>query len=64
MKNNDTAEIRSKLEKWRELFSPGEKTFSLTGYEHLFVNTNELLVYDSYAPVGYDHEIRLKEDKT
>lgn len=56
MTNNDIAEIRSKLEKFYELFSQEE--FSFIGYEHLYVNTEELLVYDSYAPAGYDREIR------
>lgn len=53
---SDAAVIRQKLQRWRELFS--QEQFSLKGYENLFVNTNELLVYDSYSPAGYDREIR------
>lgn len=53
-----SAEIRQKLEQWKELFSPDEQQFSFTGYENLYVNTDELIVYDSYAPVGHNREIR------
>ena len=49
--------IRRKLQRWRELFSPGETRYSLSGYEDLYVNTDELLVYDSYSPKGYPREI-------
>ncbi len=56
--NRERAEISHKLERWRNLFSPGEQQFSFTGYEDIYVNTDELLVYDSYAPTGHDHEIR------
>ena len=45
--NRDRAEISHKLERWRNLFSPGEQQFSFTGYEDLYVNTDELIVYDS-----------------
>ena len=53
---SNEAVIRQKLQRWRELFS--QEQFSLKGYENLFVNTDELLVYDSYSPSGYDREIR------
>lgn len=53
---SNEAAIRQKLQRWRELFS--QEQFSLKGYENLFVNTDELLVYDSYSPSGYDREIR------
>lgn len=56
--NRDRVEISHKLERWRNLFSAGEQQFSFTGYEDLYVNTDELIVYDSYAPTGYDREIR------
>ncbi len=56
--NRDQAEISHKLERWRNLFSPGEQQFSFTGYEDLYINSDELIVYDSYAPAGYDREIR------
>lgn len=54
----DRAEIQQKLERWRILFSPGEQRFSFNGYKDLYVNTGELIVYDSYAPAGYNREIR------
>jgi ketosteroid isomerase-like protein len=50
------AQIRENLQRWRELFSQAQ--YSLKGYEDLYLNTNELLVYDSYTPAGYDREIR------
>lgn len=50
------AKIRQKLERWRELFS--QEQYSLSGYEDIYINTDELLVYDSYVPAGYDREIR------
>jgi len=53
---SNEATIRQKLERWRELFS--QEKYSLSGYEDLYVNTDELLVYDSYAPAGCDREIR------
>lgn len=54
--SSDEAAIQQKLQQWRELFS--QENFSLSGYEHLFINTDELLVYDSYSPTGHDREIR------
>jgi ketosteroid isomerase-like protein len=48
-------QIRGKLDRWRELFSQAQ--FSFNGYEDLYVNSHELLVYDSYAPSGYEREI-------
>lgn len=54
MNQAETA-IRHKLERWRELFS--QLQFSLSGYENLYVNTDELLVYDSYSPSGFNREI-------
>lgn len=56
--NCNQMEIRRKLESWRDLFSPGERQFSFTSYEHLYINSDELLIYDSYAPTGYNREIR------
>jgi ketosteroid isomerase-like protein len=56
--NRDQTEIHDKLEKWRDLFSPGEREFSFANYKNLYINSDELLVYDSYAPVGYNREIR------
>jgi ketosteroid isomerase-like protein len=53
--NQDETRIRHKLERWRELFS--QPQFSLNGYENLYVNTDELLVYDSYSPSGFNREI-------
>jgi ketosteroid isomerase-like protein len=53
---SNEATIRQKLERWRQLFS--QEQYSLSGYEDLYLNTDELLVYDSYAPAGYDREIR------
>lgn len=54
--SSDEAAIQQKLQQWRELFS--QEKFSLSGYEHLFINTDELLVYDSYSPAMHDREIR------
>lgn len=56
--NRDRVEIQQKLERWRMLFSPGEQRFSFTGYENLYINTDELIVFDSYAPAGYNREIQ------
>jgi ketosteroid isomerase-like protein len=56
--SQDRLQIQQQLERWRELFSPGDRIFSLKGYENLYVNSDELLVYDSYAPTGFDRQIR------
>jgi ketosteroid isomerase-like protein len=56
--SQEIGQIQQKLEQWRELFSPGDRKFSFQGYENLYVNSDELLVYDSYTPTGSDREIR------
>jgi ketosteroid isomerase-like protein len=46
----DEQSIRQALQEWRKLYSYGDRPFSFNGYEHLYVNTNELLAYDNVAP--------------
>ena len=47
--NQDVKQIRDCIAQWQKLFSPGAKRYTLDGYEHLFVNNNELLVFDNFA---------------
>jgi ketosteroid isomerase-like protein len=42
--------VRQALQEWRQLYSYGERPFSFNGYEHLYINTDELLAYDNVAP--------------
>jgi ketosteroid isomerase-like protein len=45
----DETQIKAAIEKWRGLFSPGEKTFTTKGYEDIFVNSVEFIVFDNFA---------------
>jgi ketosteroid isomerase-like protein len=46
----DIQQIRQQLAEWQQLFSPGEEQYTLNGYEHLFVQDDELLVFDNFSP--------------
>jgi ketosteroid isomerase-like protein len=46
----DEQAIRQALQEWRQLYSYGDRPFSFNGYEHLYINTDELLAYDNVAP--------------
>lgn len=46
----DEQAIRQALEQWRQLYSFGNRKFTFKGYEHLYINTDELLAYDNVAP--------------
>lgn len=46
----DEQSIRQALQEWRQLYSYGDRPFSFNGYEHLYINTDELLAYDNVAP--------------
>jgi ketosteroid isomerase-like protein len=52
LQNDDEKQIRGKIAQWQALFSRGEGRYTLSGYEHLFANSDELLVYDNFAPVN------------
>jgi ketosteroid isomerase-like protein len=45
----DEQAIKAKIERWRELFSPGSKSFSTKGYENIFVNSSDFIVFDNFA---------------
>ncbi|MDV2997058.1 MAG: hypothetical protein N4J56_006763 [Chroococcidiopsis sp. SAG 2025] len=46
----DEQAISQALQEWRQLYSFGNRKFTFKGYEHLYINTNELLAYDNVAP--------------
>lgn len=47
----DQLAIVSQIKRWQRLFSPGEMTYSLKGFEDLFSNEKgALLVYDNFSP--------------
>lgn len=46
----DEESIRQALQEWRQLYSYVDRPFSFNGYEHLYINTDELLAYDNVAP--------------
>ena len=49
--NADEQAIGRQIERWQRLFSPGDKRYSLEGYEDLFAQEkDELLVYDNFSP--------------
>lgn len=48
--NQDEQAIRQALQEWRQLYSYGNRKFTFKGYEHLYINTDELLAYDNVAP--------------
>lgn len=50
VKAHDEEAIRQSLQEWRQLYSYGDKKFSFKGYEHLYINTDELLAYDNFSP--------------
>lgn len=58
--NDEIGQIRDRIAQWQQLFSAGDRQYSLDGYEHLFSQkNNELLIYDNYAEkdtrwVGFD----------
>lgn len=45
----DETQIKAAIEKWRALFSPGEKSFTTKGYEDIFVNSAEFIGFDNFA---------------
>lgn len=44
------AVLRRQLDRWRELYSYGDKPFSFDGFEDLYVNDDSLTALDSFAP--------------
>jgi hypothetical protein len=46
----DEQAVRQALQEWRQLYSYGDRPFSFNGYEHLYINTDELLAYDNVPP--------------
>lgn len=42
--------IRDQIMRWQQLFSPDQETYSLEGYEDLYVQgAKDLLIYDNFA---------------
>lgn len=46
----DEAAIRAALLRWRELYSFGDKPFSFSGFEDLYLNDESLTAYDNFSP--------------
>ena len=63
----DVRALRDRIAKWQRLFSPGSETYSLSGYEDLYLQgPDALLVYDNYAErdtrwLGFDRYRRIWE---